>query len=112
MTPRQTIALALALAALVGAVNAAILLALAGGLLSPWVFESAGYAAVFALVLAPVATAVASWAVARRVTRSRRARRGQCPVCAYELRGVGPVAVCPECGEPFEDPDALRGAPL
>ena len=32
--------------------------------------------------------------------RRRRIRRGLCPKCAYDLRGVESAHVCPECGVP------------
>lgn len=31
---------------------------------------------------------------------SRRARRGLCPACAYNLEGILEGAACPECGQP------------
>ncbi len=30
--------------------------------------------------------------------RSRRRRRGLCPRCAYDLKGLAPGSPCPECG--------------
>lgn len=46
------------------------------------------------------------WAIARLFRWSRRARRGECPACGYDLRAsTGP---CPECGEPREG-QTLRG---
>jgi len=45
-----------------------------------------------ALMLVPV---VRPW----RFRRSqRRMRRGCCPECGYDLRGIDPEMVCPECG--------------
>jgi hypothetical protein len=37
---------------------------------------------------------------ARLVVRARRRRRGVCPACAYDLRGLAADGVCPECGRP------------
>src|SRR5690606_10041635 len=42
---------------------------------------------------------VAVLAVAENLVRRRRRRRGVCPFCSYDHRGVAPRAVCPECGE-------------
>jgi hypothetical protein len=37
---------------------------------------------------------------ARRMVRTLRRRRWQCPTCRYDLRGLPAGAVCPECGAP------------
>jgi hypothetical protein len=62
---------------------------------SPPVYHSIpfGYPAVAAAVL-PVAWLIASRL--RRKRRDRRARRGQCPICTYDLRAT--PNRCPECG--------------
>jgi hypothetical protein len=36
--------------------------------------------------------------VPRRLRRTLRRRRGLCPACRYDLRGLPPGALCPECG--------------
>jgi len=38
----------------------------------------------------------AAWFLDARATR--RTRRGQCPTCAYDLKGLPAGATCPECG--------------
>ena len=40
--------------------------------------------------------AIRDWIV--YVTRNRRTRRGQCPTCGYDRRGIAIAAPCPECG--------------
>jgi len=39
-----------------------------------------------------------AFAAPRVLRTSRRRRRGQCLACGYELAGLAPGSVCPECG--------------
>ena len=36
----------------------------------------------------------------RRLRRASRRRRGHCPACNYDLRGLARNSPCPECGKP------------
>ena len=63
----------------------------------------------FPLATAALAVAPASWlalSLRRRVVRRRRLAAGQCPQCAYDLRGGG--TQCPECGRTVAPGEADR----
>jgi hypothetical protein len=67
--------------------------------IAPWLFTPpyAAYAVPYWPALA--ATSVPALRVVVRIVRRwRRARRGLCPGCGYDLRAAGDR--CPECGEP------------
>jgi hypothetical protein len=75
---------------------------------APWLFTPpyTAYAVPYWPALA-VTSVPALRAVVRIVRRWRRARRGSCPGCGYDLRAAGDR--CPECGESI-DPTRLRPA--
>jgi hypothetical protein len=51
------------------------------------------------LLLLPVATiTAAAWSL--DLLARRHTRRGHCPTCHYDRRGLPPTAPCPECGTP------------
>ena len=67
-------------------------------LVAPWLFTRPYQAISLPSWPARAATAVPAAAVIRRlVRRARRARRGLCPGCGYDLRAT--EGRCPECGE-------------
>jgi hypothetical protein len=72
-----------------------------------WRFWSA-HAPAWAVV-APLALLLAR-RVARPLRVMRRRRRGLCPACAYDLRGLL-VGRCPECGNLGAAPAPVAGAP-
>lgn len=63
-----------------------------------------GFGAVGTIVMVvlwplPPTMAAAGWQLRAWGTRTAtRPRRGLCPACAYDLRGLAPGTVCPECG--------------
>jgi hypothetical protein len=67
--------------------------------IAPWLFTPpyTAYAVPYWPALA-VTSVPALRVVVRFVRRWRRARRGLCPGCGYDLRAAGDR--CPECGEP------------
>ncbi|GAB5497674.1 MAG: hypothetical protein Phyf2KO_27540 [Phycisphaerales bacterium] len=68
-----------------------------------WTFKPLGTIHDFLFLLTLIAylislTAIPRWPIWKRITPTQRRRaKGQCPVCAYELKGLS-TTTCPECG--------------
>lgn len=46
------------------------------------------------------------WLDWSNIKRRRRLKRGACPTCGYDLKGLATGTLCPECGEQQDAPPA------
>ncbi len=69
-----------------------------GGIVIPTRWSALGVAINSAFYGGLSVLVLLAWRSARRAWRRRR---GRCPACAYDLRGLGGGGVCPECGVGF-----------